>query len=246
MWVKLDDQYFNDPKAIAAGPNGRALDLAGRCYCAGQLTDGVVPKVAIPIVAAAAGVPRTTVKAVVASELWLEGPDCYVIPDYLETNPSGDAVKEKRAAAASRMQQVRMNHKQGSLDVRANEEGSSPNPVPVPVQGQEQRERPKRAQVPADDFDVDPALLEWAQRECPKIDLRRETSAWIDWCQANGRKYLDVRAGWKTWMRRARPIAGSQAPGWLEGLNAAGEEYAPLRPALIHPDGSMETLEVGA
>lgn len=104
-WVKLDDQFFRHTKSTAAGKDGRALFLAGLCYCASQLTDGHISKTALMLVAAEAGVKHTVAKTLVDVGLWDDdGHHGYWVHDFLEYNPSATevrAVRAKRAAAGA-------------------------------------------------------------------------------------------------------------------------------------------------
>lgn len=43
MWVKLDDQFTDHPKVVAAGPLAGWLYVAGLCYANRLLTDGFIP-----------------------------------------------------------------------------------------------------------------------------------------------------------------------------------------------------------
>lgn len=101
-WVKLDDQFFRNPKAQAAGKEGRQLYVAGLCYCAGQLTDGRIIKPALPLVAAEAGVRPVVARRLVEVGLWVDRVDHYEIHDYLAYNPSAEQVKVEREIAKRR------------------------------------------------------------------------------------------------------------------------------------------------
>lgn len=96
MWVKLDDGFFLHPKAQAAGKDGRALFIAALCWSAGQLTDGVIPKSSVPVIAAMAGVKPSEAKRLVAAGLWHDHGDHYEIHAYLEYQPSGSTMRAKR------------------------------------------------------------------------------------------------------------------------------------------------------
>ena len=60
-WVRLDLEYFGNPKAQAAGLHGRAVHLAAICWSAAHLTDGRIPPEAMPRILADAGVRRAAV-----------------------------------------------------------------------------------------------------------------------------------------------------------------------------------------
>jgi hypothetical protein len=41
-WSKIDDQFYDHPKIVAAGPLGTALFVCGLSYCSRHLTDGFI------------------------------------------------------------------------------------------------------------------------------------------------------------------------------------------------------------
>ena len=104
-WVKLDDQFFINPKARAAGLEGRALAAASWCYCAMQRNDGIFPADDVSIIAAMAGVPQDIGDRLVAVGLWHRVGDQIEVHDYLEHNLSNEQMiarseKASKAAAA--------------------------------------------------------------------------------------------------------------------------------------------------
>lgn len=104
-WVKLDDQFFRHPKSVAVGKDGRALYIAGLCYCASQLTDGWIAQGALPLVAADANVRPSVARALERFGLWEEGIGGFWVHDYLKYNPSAKTVRdqrEKKAAAGAK------------------------------------------------------------------------------------------------------------------------------------------------
>lgn len=100
-WVKLDDQFFRNPKALAAGKDGRALYLAGVCFCAAQLTDGWLATEALPGVAADAGVKVSVARLLERVGLWEQGVGGFWIHDYLKYNPPAERVRDLRAKKAA-------------------------------------------------------------------------------------------------------------------------------------------------
>lgn len=106
-WVKLDVDYFTNPKALAAGRNGRDLHLASICWVARYLTDGFVPADAVKAIASDAGLnsARDVVGRVVAAGLWIPNGDGYDIKDYVETN--GSRADYERARELFRIRQRR-------------------------------------------------------------------------------------------------------------------------------------------
>ena len=121
-WIKLDDGFFNNVKIVSVGKDAKVLYIAGLCYSGAALTDGSIPKNAVHILGAQAGVKSTRKPAteLVEAGLWIEAGDRYQVHDYHEYNSRAQDVREKRQAARDRMQRHR------SHDVRANNTRSSP------------------------------------------------------------------------------------------------------------------------
>jgi hypothetical protein len=99
-WVRLDVDYFQNPKILAAGRNGRDLHLASICWCGQQETDGHVPATSIPTIAHMAGLNARAASAavakVVAAGLWQQTEHDYYVKDYLEMNRSRAAIERER------------------------------------------------------------------------------------------------------------------------------------------------------
>jgi hypothetical protein len=161
-WFKLDDGFFHHPKVVQAGRDARDLWLAAGCYCAKELTDGVVPAACLPLLAAEAQVsgPGKLAARLVVAGLFEERDGGYAIHDYLAYNPSRATVLAERArvnevrAAAGRLGGLRsgaVRRRQAAADARvegkhaaskreANEEANQEakpkqngSPVPVPL-----------------------------------------------------------------------------------------------------------------
>lgn len=106
-WVKLDDQFHTHPKIQAAGRDGRDLWLAGLCYSSANLTDGIIPKTAVPIIAAMAGVKPSVAKRVVDAGLWEDEGATFRVHDYLEHQSSKEKVEAERARTRQRKERFR-------------------------------------------------------------------------------------------------------------------------------------------
>jgi hypothetical protein len=106
MWAKIDDGFFDHPKARAAGKDGRALFLASLCWAGRSQLEGVIDRSVLQLLAAKAEVKAVpTARRLVEVRLWEVHPDGWLIHDYLDYNPSADKVKEirdKRAEAGRR------------------------------------------------------------------------------------------------------------------------------------------------
>jgi hypothetical protein len=102
VWVKLDDGFLTNPKVMRAGLEGRALYIAGLCYCAAGLTDGFVPLESIDKIAVLADVRKTVVavRTLLDIGLWERAPGGYAVHDYLRYQPSADDVRKERQRVA--------------------------------------------------------------------------------------------------------------------------------------------------
>jgi|ERR1041385_6463733 hypothetical protein len=132
MWVKLDDGICSHPKILAAGPLAAWQFVAGLCYCATYLTDGLIEDSAV-----AALVPNQTrtisrrcADRLVRAGLWHREEGGWRVHDYHAYQPTADKVRAERLAAAHRMRtirsgEVRPNSNGSEADVRANFNGSS-------------------------------------------------------------------------------------------------------------------------
>lgn len=106
-WVKLDDGFFRNPKVLAAGRDARDIYIAGLCYCAQGLTDGIIPKNAVRVLAAETEVDDWQIASarLVEVGLWEQHEKGYQVHDYLDYNPSRDkalATKDARREAGRR------------------------------------------------------------------------------------------------------------------------------------------------
>lgn len=124
-WVKLDDNFFRNPKVLEISAESKLLYLAGLCYAGASLTDGFIPKNAVRSLAADADISAGNRRAqeLVNAGLWVEEPRGYRVHDYLEHNSSSADVRAKRDAAKARMQRHRSreqsaNNARSSQDVR--------------------------------------------------------------------------------------------------------------------------------
>lgn len=94
-WFRLDDEFFSHPKVLMAG--NAAVGLFVRCgtWCANQGTEG-----RIPVEAAKSFGTKREIDKLTTVCLWVRDGDEFVIPDYLEYNPSNDEVEALRSKRA--------------------------------------------------------------------------------------------------------------------------------------------------
>jgi hypothetical protein len=99
-WVRLDVDYHDNPKVLAAGREGRDLHLASICWVGRYLTDGVIPESAVPIIARSVGVKVSVAGRLVDAGLWVPNgyPGGFELHDYIEMgNPTRESVERERA-----------------------------------------------------------------------------------------------------------------------------------------------------
>jgi hypothetical protein len=134
-WARLDDGFPEHPKVIGLSDRAIRLWLTALCYCARNLTDGLVTEIALKNVARSSNLsrPNSVATALVDAGLWERTDDengGYLIHDYLKYNPSKVDVERERAAARDRMQRHRS--KEVRANVPANVTGErSPSPSPT-------------------------------------------------------------------------------------------------------------------
>lgn len=110
-WVRLDVDYFRNPKALAAGREGRLLHLASICWVGSQLTDGVIPAQAVPSLVADAGAKSFAIQAVIDAGLWIpNGGSSYELHDYVAMNGSRADVERERESWRQRQARARERH----------------------------------------------------------------------------------------------------------------------------------------
>jgi hypothetical protein len=134
-WFKIDEGFHSHPKVIAAG--NEAVGLYVRCgaYAAEHLTDGFIPEDIAVLYGAAhtgsrrnerTGKPETLAETLVKTKLWRRTRGGWRMPDYLDYNPSKEAVDKERKQAAERQRRRRE-----ALMSQRDSRGDSQPPVPA-------------------------------------------------------------------------------------------------------------------
>ena len=109
-WFKVDDSFHSHPKVLAAG--NEAVGLYVRCgsYAAQHLTDGFIPEQTVQSFGglnSSRGADGTLADALVKTKLWRRTRGGWIMPDYLDFNPSKEAVENERRAKAERQKRWR-------------------------------------------------------------------------------------------------------------------------------------------
>ena len=130
-WFKLDDGFHSHPKVIAAG--NEAVGYYVRCgtYAAQHLTDGFIPE-QVALLYGSAKLADTLVQ----TKLWRRTRGGWRMPDYLEFNPSHEAVDNDRKAKAERQRRWREARGRRVTNPSRNASGdAAPNPSPPRPEG---------------------------------------------------------------------------------------------------------------
>jgi hypothetical protein len=101
-WFKVDDGFHSHPKVLRAG--NAAVGLYVRCgsYSSDHLTNGHIPDAIAKLYGT-----EPQVNALLRERLWVTVPGGYLMPDFLEFNPSAEKVLAQRAAGAERQRAAR-------------------------------------------------------------------------------------------------------------------------------------------
>lgn len=121
-YLNLDDGFTEHPKADLLSDAAFRLQVAALCYCAKNLTDGLLPEHRVPRL-----VPRfrpAVVRELLRVEIWHPGgegcgtkdcpigaPGTYVIHDYLEWNKPREWWERRRKGEAERQAEYRRKQK---------------------------------------------------------------------------------------------------------------------------------------
>ncbi|MEJ7783203.1 MAG: hypothetical protein WKF96_00270 [Solirubrobacteraceae bacterium] len=106
-WVRLDDRFHGHPKVVTAGLAAAGLYCSALSYCGAYETDGKLP---IRWAHGQADDAPELAQRLVDVGLWRREGLQYVIPDFLEFNPSREEVaadREARKTKASRAAKAR-------------------------------------------------------------------------------------------------------------------------------------------
>lgn len=140
-WFRIDDKFHSHAKVLQAG--NAAVGLYTRCgaWSCDQRTEGKIPR----HVARSFGTPKE-IRTLLSCALWAETEDGYVMPDFLDFNPSNAEVDAKRQARAEagakggqRSGETRRSKGEANasalLDVcfDSGEANTNPHPIPSPT-----------------------------------------------------------------------------------------------------------------
>lgn len=140
-WFRIDDTWLTHPKVQAVGLRGRALWIAGGLHCAQHLTDGLIDKTFVTVLAATAGVTAKEAKALADAGLWIDRGTHWEMKDFLDYQPSRESVlKERERWARSKRKSRhrdsdRPSDEESTVDsyVESRSESTPSRPVPSPI-----------------------------------------------------------------------------------------------------------------
>ena len=92
-WVKLDDQFWSNPKVQLLGNEAAGAYARMLSYCGAHLTDGLVSEDAARFIAK----PKL-IERLVAAQFIERADGGWLIPDFLDFNPSREQIEAKREA----------------------------------------------------------------------------------------------------------------------------------------------------
>lgn len=100
-YLNLDDGFADHRKVDALSDGAFRLHIAGLCYCASQLTDGLVEDHRVPRLTRTYKPAQLT--ELLDANLWLPRADGYEIHDYLDWNKSRAWWETKRETDRKRL-----------------------------------------------------------------------------------------------------------------------------------------------
>jgi hypothetical protein len=105
MWTRLDDGFCTNPKVWRAGKAATGLYAMALSWCGEQLTDGFIGEAAMRMLLDDG--ERPLVDGLLGAGLIVTTEGGYLIPDYLEFNPSREQVRAQHAAHRDRQRRYR-------------------------------------------------------------------------------------------------------------------------------------------
>lgn len=135
-WLRVDDGFVENPKIIELSDRAFRLHMAGLCFCARNLTDGLLTDRAVRGVCALTSATRKHIAELVQAGVWLEHGGRFEIKDFLDYNPAAETAKRLRAersAAGRRGAEKRWADGKSHGNGYSNGHGKPHMPRPVPI-----------------------------------------------------------------------------------------------------------------
>lgn len=125
-WVRLEDKFPRHRKVADLSDRAFRVYVMGLCLCAEELTDGHISDRNVRVIGALLDErrPGRVAQELVDADLWGRNGSGYVIPNYLEYQPSRSEVESKREATSkARAEAGRKGGVQSGASRRAKREG---------------------------------------------------------------------------------------------------------------------------
>lgn len=116
-WFKVDDSFHSHPKVLATDPAALGLWVIAGSWSSAHLTEGFVPDEVLPRLLPDA---ETLARKLVTAGLWMRRKGGHQFHDWLEKNPSKEAVVRRRSKGAARQQRWRAAQRRGVGDADSN------------------------------------------------------------------------------------------------------------------------------
>lgn len=190
-WLRIDDGFTEHPTIDALSAEAFKLHVAALCYCARNLTDGRVPKLAAMRLTATAKARHADELA--TAGLWTPCPDGWVIRNYLEFNPSKENVERERRAARDRQRSHRESRrdKAVTLPVTNAVSHAAPSRPDPSIELSSSSEEPPAVDNSDEDERIQPALEIVADRRSTGKNARYRSTVLAN---LRGDDMLDVEA----------------------------------------------------
>jgi hypothetical protein len=102
FYIRVDIGFWDHPKSVAAGADGRNLFLCALGWSRGQLTDGAIPGTQLPLLAFKTGLSIDAAAAaadkLVEVGMWDREPDGWTVHDFAEHQLTREDIDKVREA----------------------------------------------------------------------------------------------------------------------------------------------------
>ena len=109
-WVRLDTTWSENAKIHRVSHAAKVLYIAGLCFCGRNQTDSILSPQAVRLCAVEIDISsvKKPVRELVDAGLWVPQPDdAFLVPGFLQHNPTAATFKAKRENNAKRQQEWR-------------------------------------------------------------------------------------------------------------------------------------------
>lgn len=103
-WFKVDDRFYSHPKVLGVPMRSLGLWVLAGAWSADQLTDGFIPKTALPMLN---GAKAADAKPLVDAGLWVVVDGGWQFHDWHDMQPSRQEVLDKRDREREKKQRWR-------------------------------------------------------------------------------------------------------------------------------------------